>query len=60
LDARLALEGPGNRWGLEVLGKNLTDRTILTSGSAVPTTLGSAIVHAEMSRSVAVQGTYRW
>jgi outer membrane receptor protein involved in Fe transport len=60
LDARIAFESADGRWGLEVLGKNLTDRTILVSGSAVPTTLGSAIVHAEMARSVAVQGSYKW
>jgi iron complex outermembrane receptor protein len=59
-DARLAFESADGRWGLEVLGKNLTDRTILVSGSAVPATLGSAIVHAEMARSVALQGSYKW
>jgi outer membrane receptor protein involved in Fe transport len=54
LDARLTFERRDGRWGLDVVGKNLADRNIVTS---IPT-LGETI--REQPRSVAVQFRGRW
>jgi outer membrane receptor protein involved in Fe transport len=60
LGARLAFEAPGNRWNVAIIGKNLTDRDVLTTGSALPTSLGTLIVNKQMPRSVAAQFTYKF
>jgi outer membrane receptor protein involved in Fe transport len=49
LDGRLTLETPDGRWALDVIGKNLTDRVILT-------TLNTK----EEPRNVAVQVRFHW
>jgi iron complex outermembrane recepter protein len=53
LDARLTLASADDRWGLDLIGKNLTDRTIVTF---------ARIYYAakEEPRNVAVQVRYRW
>ncbi|HWM66081.1 MAG TPA: TonB-dependent receptor [Steroidobacteraceae bacterium] len=60
LNARLAFEAPDNKWNIAIIGKNLTDRDVLTTGSALPTSLGTLIVNKEMPRSVAAQFSYRF
>jgi iron complex outermembrane receptor protein len=53
LDARLSLASADDRWGLDLIGKNLTDRVIVTF---------ARIYYAakEEPRNVAVQVRYRW
>jgi len=54
LDARLGLETPDSRWGVDVIGKNLTDRTIISS-------FGSPYTAAkEETRNVALQLRYQF
>jgi iron complex outermembrane receptor protein len=53
LDARLTLASPDDHWALDLIGKNLTDRVIVTFAS---------IYYAakEEPRNVAVQVRYKW
>lgn len=53
LDARLALESPGGRWNLDLIGKNLTDRIVVDG-------YGTGIFNAtkEEPRNLAVQVRY--
>jgi iron complex outermembrane recepter protein len=60
LDARLGLESPDKHWNVDLIGKNLTDRVILTYAGPVPTTVGSFQYGREMSRNIAIQGRYRF
>lgn len=60
LDGRLTF-GPGDgRWAIDVIGKNLTDKTILAFITTQPTALGSNILQREQPRNVAAQFRYRW
>jgi outer membrane receptor protein involved in Fe transport len=54
LDARVSLETPDQHLAFDVIGKNLTDRDIV---SGEP---GLYFVNKEMPRNVAVQMRYRW
>jgi outer membrane receptor protein involved in Fe transport len=45
---------------LDVIGKNLADRTILTYASGDPTATGSFIYGREMPRNVVVQARYHF
>jgi iron complex outermembrane receptor protein len=60
LDARVGLNSPDNHWNIDLIGKNLTDRTILTYGGPVPTTIGTFVYGKQMYRNVAIQGRYRF
>jgi iron complex outermembrane recepter protein len=59
-DGRLTLTSPDRRWNLDVIGKNLADRTILTYASGDPTATGSFIYGREMPRNVVVQARYHF
>jgi iron complex outermembrane receptor protein len=59
-DARLSLESPGGRWTLDLIGKNLSNRNILSFGQAMPLSLGSVAVQKEQPRSVAAQVRFHW
>ena len=56
LDARLTLAFPNDRLLVDVIGKNLTDRNIVTSYGGDVTTLATK----EEIRNVALQFRYRW
>lgn len=60
LDGRLSLESPDGHWALDLIGKNLTDRDILTFAQAFPLSLGSTGVQKLEPRNGAVQIQYRW
>jgi outer membrane receptor protein involved in Fe transport len=63
LDGRLSLESPGDRWAVDIVMKNLTDRLIVgggTGGTSLPTSTGSTLVQTEQPRNVAVQARYKW
>jgi outer membrane receptor protein involved in Fe transport len=55
LDARLTVASSDERWAVDLIGKNLTDRVIVISGSA-----GVSIAQKEEPLNVAVQARYRW
>jgi len=60
LDARLTLEPSGGRWAVDLIGSNLTDRTILTNAFPYTFSPGSTYAIKEQVRSVAVQVRYRF
>lgn len=60
LDGRMSLATADERWALDVIGKNLTNRDILTFGIAWPASLGSTWLQKEEPRNVAVQVRFRW
>jgi outer membrane receptor protein involved in Fe transport len=60
LDARISLEQPGKGWGVDVVGKNLTDENILVLATPMATSLGGSLQQKEQPRNVAIQGRYRW
>jgi len=51
LDGLLSLEAPDGRWAVDLIGKNLTDRNILTAVSLTSAT-------KQQPRNVAVQFRY--
>jgi hypothetical protein len=53
LDAGLSLENPGGHWGIDLIGKNLTDRVIFASSSVIT-------ARKEQPRNVAVQFRYHY
>jgi iron complex outermembrane receptor protein len=60
LDGRLTLETPDRHWAVDLIGKNLTDRNIVTFALPWPNSLGSAVIAKEPPRNVAVQVRSRW
>jgi outer membrane receptor protein involved in Fe transport len=59
-DARVSLQTRDGRWAFDVIGKNLTDRTIEIFGSNYPLSLGSTIVQKEQPRNIAFQVRYHY
>lgn len=67
VNARLGVSGNDDRWELALIGKNLTDESIVTYSNGLPVsgllTGGSSsgyYAFYERPRSVAIQGTYRF
>lgn len=60
LDASISLETVDQRWTIDVLGKNLTDRSILTFGIPWPTAAGSVWLQKEEPRNIALQVRFHW
>ena len=60
LDAKLTVDSPDRRWGFDIIGKNITDRTILLFGVGQPASLGSFIYGKEMPSNVVAQVRYHW
>jgi iron complex outermembrane receptor protein len=56
LDARLTLETPDGRWDVDLIGKNLTDREIVTANYSQ----GINLQQKEQPRNVAVQVRYHF
>lgn len=59
LDGRITLESHDGRWAFDLIGQNLTDKTILISGSSLVNSLGSVELMKQMPRSIGVQVRYR-
>jgi iron complex outermembrane receptor protein len=59
-DAKVSLSGPNDRWSLDVIGKNLGNKSILNFASAYPTSLGSFLLAKDETRNVAVQLRVKW
>jgi iron complex outermembrane receptor protein len=60
LDARLSLENSEGHWAFDVIGKNLTDRTILTFAAPYTLSPGSLYGIKQSTRSVAAQVRWKW
>jgi hypothetical protein len=60
LDGRLTLETPDRHWAVDLIGRNLTDRNIVTFALPWPNSLGSAVIAKEPPRNVAVQVRFLW
>lgn len=67
LNARIALSGTDDKWELALVGKNLTDETIITYANGLPVAsvltkgAGSGFyAFYEPARSVAIQGTIKF
>lgn len=60
LDARLSIESSNHHFGLDLIGKNLTNRQILGFSSVEPTSAGTFIVNKEMGANVAIQARVKW
>jgi hypothetical protein len=56
LDARLTLETPNGRWAVDLIGKNLTDRDIVTANYSQ----GINLQQKEQPRNVGVQVRYHF
>jgi iron complex outermembrane receptor protein len=54
LDGKLTLQTPDGRWALDLIGKNLTSRVIVTSLTSFPTAT------KEEPRNVALQARFKW
>jgi hypothetical protein len=60
LDASVTLGGEDGRWALDLIGRNLTDRDILTFGINWPTSPGGTWLQKEEPRNAAVQARLSW
>ncbi len=60
LDGTVSLESVDQHWVVDVIGKNLTNRNILTFGIVWPTALGSTWLQTEEPRNAAIQLRYQW
>jgi outer membrane receptor protein involved in Fe transport len=60
LDARLGFQPSDSKWGIDLIGKNLTDRNVAMFGQYLSTSLGSVVVQKEQPRSVVIQARYHW
>jgi iron complex outermembrane receptor protein len=60
INGRLSLATSDGRWAVDLIGNNLTDRTILVFASNIVTALGSTRLGKEQPRNLAVQFRYRW
>ena len=55
LDARLSFDAPGGRWGVDLIGKNLTNTVVRTLSFYEPTSFGSLIQDRIQLRNIALQ-----
>jgi outer membrane receptor protein involved in Fe transport len=60
LDARLSFLKIGDHWIVDLIGKNLTDRDIITADQFWPNSLGSALTAKQERRNAAIQFRYQW
>ena len=65
VNARISLADTGDTWEVALVGKNLTDETIMTYGNQTPLAgtsfnVASRYAFFERDRSIALQGTYRF
>lgn len=60
LDGRVSVESPDGHWGFDVIGKNMTNTSILVAGGSPPGALGSLELMKQRPVSVAAQIRYHW
>jgi iron complex outermembrane recepter protein len=60
LDARLTLETADGRWALDLIGKNLTDRHVITFATIAPTSPGTYFVSQAEGSNFAAQVRFHW
>lgn len=59
-DARLGIATRDGRWALDLIGKNLNDRTIRTFAQPLPTSTGATYAQKQQPRNFALQLRYNW
>ncbi len=59
-DTRLSLQSPGDRWSIDLIGKNLTDKQVLGFGTIMPTAVGTYMLSKQEGRTIAAQFRVRW
>jgi iron complex outermembrane recepter protein len=60
LDARLTLETGDGHWAIDLIGKNLTDRHVITFATVAPTSPGTYYVSQAEGSNYAIQARYHW
>ena len=60
LDARISFDSPDGRWGLDIIGKNLTSAVIRTFSAEQPFSLGSLLQQKEQPINVAFQARIKF
>ena len=60
LDARISMDSANGRWGLDVIGKNLTNTLVRTFTGYQPGSFGSLFQDREQFRNVAFQLRYKF
>jgi iron complex outermembrane receptor protein len=63
LDGRFSFVSPDERWGVDVILKNLTDKAIVAGaagGTSLPLSNGSTLLQLDQPRNVAIQARYQW
>lgn len=60
LDARISFDAPGGRWGLDIIGKNLTNTIVRTLSFYEPTSFGSLIQDRIQLRNIAFQARVKF
>jgi iron complex outermembrane recepter protein len=60
LDSRFTFESSRGNWAVDLIGKNLTSRKVLSYGSNLPASLGSLLLQKEQPRNAALQFRYQW
>lgn len=60
LDARISFDAPDGKWGLDIIGKNLTSTIVRTLSFYEPTSFGSLIQDRIQLRSVAFQARVKF
>lgn len=59
LDGRLTLESDSRRWAFDLIGKNLTDRTVIVYAANQPLSLGSGLQQKQQPRYFLLQVRYQ-
>ena len=60
LDARISLDSTDGRWGIDLIGKNLTNTLIRTLSGPQSRSLGSLLEDRQQFRNIALQVRYRF
>ncbi len=60
LDARISFDAPDGRWGVDIIGKNLTNTIVRTLSFYEPTSFGSLIQDRIQLRNIAFQARVKF
>ena len=60
LDARISFDAPDGRWGVDIIGKNLTNTIVRTLSFYEPTSFGSLIQDRIQLRNIAFQARLKF
>ncbi len=60
IDGRISIETRDDRWALDLIAKNLTNKNIIVYGQAMPFSPGSTGIQKQQPRNFAVQLRFKW